>query len=104
MHFVYTLSMHICLLQFGINLDPAGDGFGGADFGLMLTVKVTPLLKMLNPKDAETPLFEFGGPDSGMEANFDVYIVSDNLLHVLLLYVLLPNYLRSMQQLSFQLQ
>ena len=33
---------------------------------------------MLNPLDSSTPLFEFGGPDSGIEANFDIYVVSDH--------------------------
>lgn len=76
-----VLTAHFCLLpaartQFAINLDPSLNGTGGSDVGLLLSVVAIPTIQLLNPNDATRPLFQVGGPGSGLNATFDLYLVS----------------------------
>ena len=57
-----------------MNLDPGKDGYGGKDFGFMMAVSATPLVKVMGA--SKNVLFQIGGPGGGIEAKANLYYVS----------------------------
>ena len=61
-------------LQFGLNLDTKGNGFGGSDFGMLMDLVVSPTIIV---KDGSgTNRFQIGGPGGGLTGTLNVYTVS----------------------------